>query len=171
MENNTVCCFYWVWLGPEEIFSKLKNTACGVHSNCVGAPLNVRTPVSCRSLGGSLQVSIAPGLSPVGALTVTVMVEVDNIEGLFSYVRLRQCQYTSNNAAVRPASASRCQALPVQSPGLHGGRPSGIPVKTTTNSNFRQAKPTQLKRQEGAPGTAVKPLNYMVVSPSFCSQF
>ncbi|XP_023720019.1 uncharacterized protein LOC111871273 isoform X3 [Cryptotermes secundus] len=86
--------------------------------------------------------------------------------------RLRQCQYscqnTSKTAPVRPTNVSRFQASPVQSPGLRSGRPSGIPVKTTANSSSRQAKVMQLKQQEGATGTVVKPLNYMVVPGGAC---
>jgi hypothetical protein len=100
-------------------------------------------------------------------LILTMILELDSIEGLFSYVRQRQCQYgienSSKTAPVRtlqPTSVSRFPA----SPGLRSGRPSGIPVKTTSNSCLRQVKVTQLKQQEGTRGTAAKSLNYMVVS-------
>jgi hypothetical protein len=108
---------------------------------------------------------IWPYLIYMTTLILTTIVKVDSIEGLFHYIRLRQCQYscqnTSKTAPVRPTSVSRFQASPVQSPGLRSGRPSGIPVKTTANTSSRQAKVTQPKQQEGA---AVKSLNYMVVS-------
>jgi hypothetical protein len=104
----------------------------------------------------------------MNTLILITIVEVDSIEGLFLYIRLRQCQYscqnTSKTSSVRPTCVSRFQASPVQSPGLRSGRPSGIPVKTTANSSSKQAKVTQPKQQEGATETVVKPLNYMVVS-------
>jgi hypothetical protein len=90
----------------------------------------------------------------------------------FSYFRQRQCQYgienASKNAPVQtnqPTGVGRFQASPSQSQVLRSGRPSGIPVKTSSNcSSLKQGKVNQLRQQEGARGSTAKCVNYAVVS-------